>query len=364
MVGFPTANTTRGIEPIIGKNAFCLTKGLDAFVSWDIGDLADYKHYTFYLESTKKLSDLLKISPVVVAHDLHPDYVSTRYAKQLGLKKLVAVQHHHAHMAACMTEHGLTETVIGVTFDGLGLGSDGTLWGGEFLIGDLKDFKRAAHFKQYPMPGGDQATLYPERMAFSCMLSETDNAEQIASNLLPGLDTDTQIAIRSMIANEVRSPLTSSAGRLFDSISAMLGFRGRISSPGEAAIQLQQKALPGIDGVYAFTFEDSVLSFGPMIKEIVADLENNVAKGSISAKFHNTLALATATACEAIRAQDGPNGIVLSGGVFHNRLLHELIVKRLQRKGFEVYSHLLLPPGDISLSLGQAAVARARNQAD
>lgn len=340
------------------KNTFCLTRGGSAFVSREIGDLTESGAYQEYVESISSLSELLGVKPEIVACDLHPDYVPTRYARELTGVHVEPVQHHHAHVAACMVEHGVQTEVIGIAFDGMGYGSDGTMWGGEFLICDLPNFNRAAHLKQYVMPGGDSATLYPERMAFSYLLSEQEDAIE---SLLPGIDAATGKVLRRMIENRVRSPYASSAGRLFDVVSAMLGFRGMISTPGEAAIRLQNMATEGVSSLYDFELEDEVLSFAPMIRAIAFDVAGGREQGEIAAAFHNTLALASAAVCDSLRATHGTDSVVLSGGVFMNSLLKTLLTNQLTESGFTVYTHSILSCGDSSLSLGQAAVAMARH---
>ena len=339
-----------------GSNTFCITKGAKAYVSWDTGDIATEDGRLFYKNSVNDLSGLLDTNPTILAHDLHPDYISTRYCMELGVDELVPVQHHHAHMAACMAENGLTDKVIGVTLDGLGLGTDGTLWGGEFLLGDMSDYDRPVHFKQYPLPGGDSATLHPERMAFSCLLSEYGSSEKIPSGLLPGLTIDQRATLEKMIEKDVRSPLTSSAGRLFDAVSAITGFIGKVKSQGEAAIRLQSIAKSD-DGSYGFEIEDGVLSFGPMLRQIAEEVVAGQDVGIVSGRFHNTLALASVAACEKIRGDSGVSEVVLSGGVFYNALLKDKLTEQLSAAGFIVHNHECLPPGDTCLSLGQAAVA-------
>jgi len=343
------------------KNTFCVTTKGKAFVSWDTGDLTDYAAYVFYRESVQELLGLLDAGPAIAAHDLHPDYVSTRYAEQSGIRKLEPVQHHHAHIAAGMVEHGLEESVIGVALDGMGLGDDGTLWGGEFLVADLAGYRRPLHFKAYPLPGGDQGTRNPERMALSCLLSEGEEEERIAG-ILPGMDDDTRRVLGRMIGQGVNSPLTSSAGRLFDAVSALLGLCSSISFEAEAAIRLQEAAVAETDEVYPFEIADGVVDFGPMLGAIVIDVENGAGKERAARMFHNTVAAAVVGACTRIRSSAGTAKTVLSGGVFQNALLKGLIIDGLRDAGFEVYHTALLPPTDANLSLGQAAVALARSQ--
>jgi hydrogenase maturation protein HypF len=344
-----------------GSNTFCLTQAAKAYVSWDTGDLTTREGRAFYRESVKELCDRLDARPAILAHDLHPDYISTRCCMELGIEESEPVQHHHAHMAACMAENGLENSVIGILLDGLGLGDDGTLWGGEFLVGDMLDYRRAVHFKPYALPGGDSATLHPERMAFSCLLAEFGSTEKIPRGLLSGLKEDERTTLARMIEKDVRSPLTSSAGRLFDAVSAIVSFKGKVKSQGEAAIMLQSIADENADNVYGFELSDGVLSFGPMLMEIAEDVLRGRGVGEISGGFHNTLACAAVCACEEIKRNEDVSDVVLSGGVFYNSLLKSKLTDQLSDAGFTVHNHQVLPPGDTCLSLGQAAVAVTRH---
>jgi hydrogenase maturation protein HypF len=342
------------------KNVFCVTRGMTAICSQHIGDLADYRAYRFFVEAVDDMVRLLEIEPEIVAHDLHPDYMSTRYALHVPVDRKVAVQHHHAHIAACMAEHGLTEQVIGVAFDGAGLGDDGTVWGGEFLVADLSEYRRAMFLKRYRLPGGDAATLYPDRMALSYLMTDLDADVGETGRILPGMDETRRVALARMIDNGIHSPWTSSAGRLFDAVSAMLGLCTSISYEGQAAIRLQAAATRDVGEAYGFDIDGQAVDFGPMIREIVGDIEGGVGKASIAGKFHFTLACAASSACEMIRAQTRIRKVVLSGGVFQNDFLLQLLCDRLEAAGFEVYSHFLMPPNDACVGLGQAAVALAR----
>lgn len=340
----------------------CVTKGNEAFLSQKLADLSQYESYREFETAIGTLKGRLGVEPAVVAHDLHPDYASTRYAMGMTGVELEPVQHHHAHLAACMVENGVDRKTVGVAFDGMGLGADGTLWGGEFLVCDLLGFERAAHLKQYGLPGGDQATLNPERVAFSCILAELDGNVEAALRLLPGLDPAQADTMARMLRKGLRSPLTSSAGRLFDAVSALLGFRGRVSFSGEAAIALQSLAGAAVEDEYGFTYAGDILDFGPMIREIVSDLGNGVDRGRIAGMFHNTLAAGAAHVCEHLAGREGARGVAVSGGVFLNGLLRARLTEELQNRGLEVYTHSLLSPGDACISLGQAAVAMARRK--
>ena len=347
------------------KNTFCVTRGRQAFLSQHIGDLVEYAAYRFYCESIDDMTRLLKITPGVVVCDMHPDYLSTRYALKSGIENRIAVQHHHAHIASCMAENGLNEKVIGVALDGTGYGPDGTVWGGDFLICDLEDFRRIAHFKQYPLPGGDEAVRHPVRMALSYLVSEPEtNSEELINTLLPDLSHSERDILSRMITKKIRSPLTSSAGRLFDAVSALLGVCTTITYEGQAAIRLQTLAERGVSSHYSFEIDDRgdvlVISFAPMIREIIEDMKAGGKKPRISAMFHNTVAEAVAETCELLRDNEKINRAVLSGGVFQNDLLLSLATNALHKRGFEVYTHTLVPPNDGGIALGQAAVALAR----
>lgn len=347
------------------KNTVCVTRGAQAFLSQHIGDLDDYRAYRFFQETVEDFSALLKVKPAIVAHDLHPDYLATRYALAQSGARLIGVQHHHAHIAACMAEHGLTERVIGVALDGTGFGPDGTIWGGEFLVADLADFRRVGHFKPYRMPGGAEAIRQPVRMAFSYGLAELNaNDRRDLPALLSDLDADECPVLAGMIAQGVNAPWTSSAGRLFDAVAALLGLGAAITYEAQAAIRLQTIARP--EGVppypYAIEIQDGAfqLSFGPAIRAMVADLRANVDRGRIAGGFHQTIAEAVGEMCVRIREGERLERVALSGGVFQNDLLLALTTNGLLRRGFQVYSHQLVPPNDGGIALGQAAVALAR----
>ncbi|MBU4212412.1 MAG: Sua5/YciO/YrdC/YwlC family protein, partial [Verrucomicrobia bacterium] len=365
------------------KNTVCVTRGAQAFLSQHIGDLDDYRAYRFFRETVEDFSALLKVKPTIVAHDLHPDYLATRYAlAQEGVRR-IGVQHHHAHIAACMAEHGLTERVIGVALDGTGYGPDGTIWGGEFLVADLADFRRVGYFKSYRMPGGAEAIRQPTRMALSYGLAElTESDRRDLPALLPSLAENECRVLAGMIAQGVNAPWTSSAGRLFDAVAALLGLGEAITYEAQAAIRLQTLARP--DGVLPYPYAIEIqtggfqLSFGAAIRAIVADRRANVDRGHIAGGFHQTIAEAVGEMCIRIRDRERlepasrlePTSrlepasrlerVALSGGVFQNDLLLALTTNGLRRHGFQVYSHHLVPPNDGGIALGQAAVALAR----
>ena len=344
------------------KNTFCVTRGRQAFASQHIGDLSDYIAYEFFAESVADLTKLLQVAPVAVAHDLHPDYLATRYALESPIRTKIAVQHHHAHTAACLVENGLDEKVIGVALDGSGFGPDDTIWGGEFLVADLAGYRRAAHFRQYPLPGGDEATRNPVRIALSYLLADLPDADEATiKKLLPGLRAEEFSVLRQMIEHGLRSPLSSSAGRLFDAVSALMGLCDRITYEGQAAIRLQEHATAQTDARYDYEIDrdanPAVVSFAPMIRRIVEDKMRGADTALVAQKFHNTVAAATAETCAIIGTAESLGAVALSGGVFQNELLLGLVEKELRDRGLKVYTHTALPPNDACVALGQAAVA-------
>ena len=365
-------------------NRVCITRGAEAFLGDAAGDLSEYAAYRVFQAQIDRLTQFAGVSPQIVAHDAHPDYLSTRYAVKATAATKVAVQHHHAHVAACMVEHLLSDKVIGVALDGTGYGPDGTVWGGEFLVADLKQFQRVAHFKQYRMPGGEQAILNPARMALSCLWSELPaQVDELAESLLPGISRTDREVLLQMLEKGTRSPLTSSAGRLFDAVSAMVGICNAASYQGQAAIRLQAQARPGVTERYDFEIlepqgdnrrdcsrkdaktqslprDPAILSFGPMFRRIADDMLGKIDIAAISAKFHNTLAEGIADMCGVIRSSSGIEKVALSGGVFQNAILAGLLADRLRTRSFHVYINDSLPRGDAGLAVGQAAVALAQ----
>jgi len=343
------------------KGTLCLTRDRRAFMSQHIGDLKNAATAASLSETALHLQRLLEIEPQVVAHDLHPDYLSTAFAEELDLPR-VAVQHHHAHMASCMAEHGLDETVIGVILDGTGYGSDGTIWGGEFLVGDYRSFTRAGYFAHLRLPGGDAAVKEPYRMALSALYAVYGAAlfEQPLEVVAAVAPAERPIFLK-MLERGINSPFTSSCGRLFDAVSALIGVRGSVSYEGQAAIELEALAERGTaHEPYPFRViegEGHVLDFAPTVSGICSDLQGGRDRGEIARAFHRTVAAAVLTMCGAIRRESGVDRVVLSGGVFQNRLLTEDVFTLLGESGFTVHSHRLVPPNDGGIALGQAVIA-------
>jgi hydrogenase maturation protein HypF len=338
------------------KSVFALGRGRHAFLSHHIGDLDHYDAYRAFVAEIEHYERLFSIRPEGLVHDLHPDYASTRYARQRGLGA-VAVQHHHAHMASCMADNDLDEPVIGVTFDGTGLGSDGTLWGGEFLVGDYLSFRRAAHLLPVPLPGGEQAIREPWRVAVSYLEAAGACAPSFERRLDPGAAR----AVRKMIERGLHAPLTSSAGRLWDAVASLAGLRLRATFEAQAAMELEWAATgEPQDGSYPFDLGhgDPVrIDTRPLIRAVAADVESGTPTARIARRFHTTLAGIIVRACSALRQTSAPGAVVLTGGVFQNALLCRETIFGLTAEGFRVYRHRRVPPNDGGLCLGQLAVA-------
>ncbi len=349
------------------KNVFCLTRGAEAFASQHIGDLSEHRALEFFEESVVDLQALLQVKPEIVAHDLHPDYYSTRFAQRQPVEVKMAVQHHHAHVVACMVENGITGPVIGLALDGLGHGPDGTVWGGEIVLAGLVAFRRLGHFKPYRLVGGDAATKHPARMALSVLASECgDGAEAAAARLLPSISPADCRILLDMARRGIRSPWTTSAGRLFDAVAALLGLCDTVTYEAQAAIRLEQAAEEGLtDAANEYPFEivpastaAFELNFGPTVQAMLARSEGE-GMAAVAARFHRTMVAALAAACDRVRQAEGVSEVALSGGVFQNRLLLRLLSEHLTAAGFKVYLHSELPPNDACVAFGQASIALA-----
>jgi len=345
------------------KSAVCLTRDDRAFLSQHIGDLKNAEACASFERTIGHLEQILELRPQIVAHDLHPDYHSTRYAEAEGLEgvRRVAVQHHHAHLASCLAEHGVEGEAIGVIFDGIGYGADGRIWGGEFLVGDVKGYRRVGHFAYLPMPGGDAATREPCRMALSC-LYQAYGSDLPPLPMVAAIPEKERRLLLQMIEKGLNSPLTSSCGRLFDAVAALCGLRDQVSYEGQAALELEMAIEgEGEEGYYPYDIEHApegyIFQPAATIRAIVDDLLAGVPVSDISARFHNTLAYLVAETCLLVRADTGLARVALSGGVFQNRYLTEKCLPILKRGGFEVLTHSLVPPNDGGIALGQAVIA-------
>jgi hydrogenase maturation protein HypF len=352
------------------KNTICLTKGKAAFLSQHVGDLENLATYEFFQLTIEHLTRILEVTPRMMAYDLHPDYLSTRFAEErphaAGVPAMakVQVQHHHAHIVSCMAEHQLDGEVIGLSLDGTGYGSDGTIWGGEILIATTAKFERAGHLDPVAMPGGAAAIREPWRMAISYLkLAFGDQFKSLNLPVLNDIEKDQLTVISQMITRGVNTPMTSSLGRLFDGVAAIAGMRKRVNFEGQAAMELEMAAADSSDSVYdgRWAFEDGYkILVAPIICDVVHDVQNGVPVAHISAAFHNTLIRLFADICADIRKERELNRIVLSGGCFQNAILLSGLIRELQRQRFEVFAHEKVPTNDGGISLGQAVVAAAQ----
>lgn len=348
------------------KNTFCLAKERHGFVSHHIGDLENLETLTSFREGIVHFERLFDIRPGAVVHDLHPDYLATKYALESEIPVKIGVQHHHAHIASVLAEHGRAGPVIGVAADGTGFGLDGAVWGCEVMRADLVDFQRLAHLAYVPLPGGDQAVRQPWRLAAVYLRQAYgDDFQTLDVPFVRSLDPARWHVLSQMISRGINSPQTSSLGRLFDGVAALLGLRDEVVHEGQAAIELEMIAEASEDP-YPFAVRPgspSLLDVAPVIRAIVEDLGRGVAFPAIAGRFHATIAELLTVACVQAREQWTLGEVALSGGVFQNRLLVDQLSSRLEALGFQVYLNRRVPPNDGGLCLGQAAVAAARLRA-
>src|SRR5262245_46155978 len=348
------------------KNTFCLTRGDHAFISHYIGDLENLETFQSFEQGVERFRRLFNLNPEVVVHDLHPAYISTQYAMTLACASVkIGVQHHHAHIAGCMADNGVKGEVIGVAMDGLGYGTDGRLWGGEFFVAGFEQAERVTHLEYAPMPGGTKAIREPWRMA-AIHLHRALGAAVFDRNLdfAKRLDRRAWATLSRMAERGVNSPETSSMGRLFDAVASLIGVRDVANYEGQAAIELEMMADESQDDSYEFDFSDGVIKPSPVICDIVADLVRRVPAPVIAAKFHNAVARLILVVARRIRAERGLRRAALSGGVFQNLLLLNRTIRLLEGSDFEVYTHGRVPTNDGGISLGQAVVADALIKSD
>jgi len=358
----------RPLPPILAcgaelKNAVCLTQKRCAYLSPHIGDVKNLETYRFLNTALRHLERILDIAPEIVAHDAHPDYLSTRYARMRSSGIKVPVQHHHAHIAAAMAENRLEGPVIGLAFDGTGHGTDGAVWGGEVLKVDYRSFERAAHLAYTPMPGGDAAVREPWRMALAYLHGAFGKAlRELDLPMLRHLDGNRVHTVLAMVEGGFQAPLTSSLGRLFDGIAALLDIRYDVTFEGQAAMALEMSADPSETGCYACDrpAENSrEIPLLPIIEGVVRDRLSGLPVPVISQKFHNTLIRLFTALCTDIRRDAGLDRVVMSGGAFQNVILLDGLTRALNGEGFTVFNHIRVPTHDGGIALGQAMVAAA-----
>jgi hydrogenase maturation protein HypF len=341
------------------KNTFCVAKGDRAWVSHHIGDLEHVATLGAFREGIDHFQRLFAVTPEAVAHDLHPGYLSTEYALERDGVQLIGVQHHHAHLAACLAEHrACADPAVGAIFDGTGYGEDGTVWGGELLVGDLLGYERAGWLRPVPMPGAGAAIRQPWRMAWAWLTEAFGEPQPLPRQLSAAVEESRWSKMAQVAASPAVSPLTSSMGRLFDAVAALCGLRAEVSYEGQAAIELEAAAWRAGAGVGAYraTLSDP----RPAVRELVADLRSGADAAVVAARFHGAISAATVSALARIAGERGLGTVVLSGGVFQNRRLLESVADGAEAAGLRVLIPERLPPNDGGISFGQAAVAAAR----
>jgi len=344
------------------KNTFCLTSGRRAFLSQHVGDVSDADNAAYFAETVERFSELLRLEPEVVACDMHPDYPTTAFARELARRRglpLVEVQHHHAHVAACLAENGRRGPVIGVSMDGTGYGEDGAVWGGEFLVADRRGYERRYHLEYVPMPGGEQAIVQPDRMALA-HLAHALGAEAALERMAPVMGEEACRALLGVAGSREFSPLTSSCGRLFDAVAALLGVRRRVTYEGQAACELEAICDEAERGAYEFSYSGQGILLAAVLRGICEDLERGAPAALIAARFHNTVSAMIVQTCRRLRQETGIGEVAMSGGVMQNRFLLSRAAPALEREGFCVLLHARVPPGDGGICLGQVACAIAR----
>jgi hydrogenase maturation protein HypF len=349
------------------KSTFCLAKGERAWISHHIGDLANYETLRSFTDGVTHFSRLFDLSPSVIVHDLHPEYLSTKFALEQDAVELIGVQHHHAHLAACLAEQGVSRPAVGVIFDGTGYGLDGTVWGGEILVGGLTSFERAGSLLPVRMPGGEAAIREPWRMACAWLEAAGVGGGDVG---VAGIEPRAWEQVRSLVRSGVASPITSSMGRLFDAVAALCGVRSVVNYEGQAAVELEAACVDGagvgagVAGGYPVDVVGGdgggfVIDPREAVRAVVADVASGVEVGEIASRFHAGVAAATVAACAWAAEAAGVGVVVLSGGVFQNRRLLEAVSDGVAAAGLRVLTPSLLPANDGGVSFGQASIAAA-----
>jgi hydrogenase maturation protein HypF len=343
------------------KNTFCLSRGSYGFVSHHIGDLENYETYEAFSEGIKHYERLFRIEPKILACDLHPDYLSTRYALKRAEEEqlpLFQIQHHHAHLAACIADNKYysDQPVIGLCYDGTGYGTDGTIWGGEVLVGNYASFVRMYHLEPFLLPGSELAIRNPVRIALSLLWQFGLDWDE---SLPPVIATSNEerLALRTQLEKKLNSPITTSMGRLFDAISALIGVCQFTTYEAQAAVELQTIADPDEIGSYDINLSDDQIDIAPLVGGIYTDLVNGVSPAALSARFHNTLAEISLKVCQTASTTYDTQVVALSGGVWQNKLLLERTYQKLMQSGLQPLIHRQVPTNDGGISLGQLMIA-------
>ena len=349
------------------KNTFCLTREKYAFLSHHIGDMENAETYASFEQGVEHLSRLFRVTPDLVACDLHPGYFTTSWAEQKASALLVRVQHHHAHIAACLADNSLeNQTVIGLAYDGTGYGPDGAIWGGEVLLADYASYRRAAHLEYLPLPGGDAAIRHPWRIALG--YAHTLGVDVSRLPFLAAIEPQAVSIVRAQVEKRLNAPLTSSLGRLFDAVAALTGVRADVTYEAQAAIELEVLSRPYAAQAKAFpwTLQEQngslVIGLGDLLTQICAAIASGTSAGEVGARFHRTVVDFSLEICRLLRERHSLTTVALSGGVWQNQLLLHLTRAALQAEGFSVLCHRQTPPNDGGLALGQAAVANHQNR--
>jgi len=341
------------------KNTFCIGNGTQAILSQHIGDLKNLETFEFYKETVAQFKKLFRVNPMLAVGDLHPDYLSTRFVNEMSIPKIF-VQHHHAHIASCMAEHKLDKKVIGISFDGTGYGNDGNIWGGEFFVCDLNDYERISHFEYIPIPGGDRVSDEPWRMAVSYLYKVYGlDFFKLDLPFLKNISSEKIKLLIHAIDKKINSPLTSSAGRLFDAVAALSEICSVNGFEAEAPMRLESAINKNCSEKYSYEINQTVC-FELTIKGIVNDILNSVESSVIAAKFHNAIISVILDIVKTAREKYSLNKVVLSGGVFQNRYLLEGAENILTENKFEVFTHTKVPSNDGGIALGQLAIAAKR----
>ncbi len=343
------------------KNTIAVSNGKEIFISQHIGDLETEQAYAAFKKIISDFKNLYEVEPRHVICDLHPEYLSSKYAKQLG-DNITTVQHHYAHVLSCMADNEIEDDVLGVSWDGTGLGTDNTIWGSEFLLTNENSFERVAHFKYFSLPGGETSIKQPRRTALGVLYEIFGNSVFERNDLIPIQNfpsTELQL-LKQMLKKKINSPITCSAGRLFDAVASIIGLRQELNFEGQAAMELEFAIDKNVNAVYPFSFENKnryIINWQEMIIEIIDDVKNGISKNIIAAKFHNTLAEMIVNIAQKINRQK----IVLTGGCFQNKYLTERTVTRLQEEGFQPYWHQRIPCNDGGVSIGQIIAMKFAN---